>query len=83
MWNLKKNDANEFIYKTEIDSHRKETYGDQSEPRIIHFVFFMMIYFLLFISCKQSHLSSYLAETPYGFNIYLKTVENHNSKTDF
>ena len=29
MWNLKKNDTNEFIYKTETDSHRKQTYGYQ------------------------------------------------------
>ena len=29
MWNLKKNDTNEFIYKTEIDSQRKQIYGYQ------------------------------------------------------
>ena len=30
MWNLKKNDTNEVIYKTEIDHrHRKQTYGYQ------------------------------------------------------
>ena len=29
MWNLKKNDTNEPIYKTEIDSDGKQTYGCQ------------------------------------------------------
>ena len=29
MGNLKKNDSNEFIYKTEVDSHRKQTDGYQ------------------------------------------------------
>ena len=30
MWNLKKNDTNEVIYKTEIDHrHGKQTYGYQ------------------------------------------------------
>ena len=29
MWNLKKNDTNELIYKTVIDLHRKKTYGYQ------------------------------------------------------
>ena len=30
MWNLKKNDTNELIYKTETDSQlRKQTYGYQ------------------------------------------------------
>ena len=30
VWNLKKkNDRNELIYKTEIDSERKQTYGYQ------------------------------------------------------
>ena len=29
MWNLNKNDTNELIYKTEIDSEVKHTYGYQ------------------------------------------------------
>ena len=29
MWNLKKKDTNELIYKTEIDSQRKEIHGYQ------------------------------------------------------
>ena len=27
MWNLKKNDTNELIYKTETDAQAKQTYG--------------------------------------------------------
>ena len=30
MWNLKK-DTHELVHKTEIDSHRKQTYGYQRE----------------------------------------------------
>ena len=29
MWNILKNDTNEFIYKTETDWHRKQTYSYQ------------------------------------------------------
>ena len=32
LWNLNKQDTNELLYKTEIDSHRrKQTYGYQRE----------------------------------------------------
>lgn len=51
------------------------------EPRIIHLrYFFTRLYVLSLILNKHSYLWSYLAETPIWNNVYLKTVENHNSK---
>ena len=33
MWNLKRHDTNELVYKTEIDRLREWTYGYQGEER--------------------------------------------------
>ena len=52
MWNLKKKkDTNELIYKTERDSHRKQTYGYQrgKGEEGVNWEIWIDIYTLLYI----------------------------------